>query len=84
MYGKILKSLTLVKYQGICKLKVEIKFNVNLPQLLRIVVSVALYGEIERIGGFCVHLTVTTCFKKETRLESSFWTAPAKPIFSRK
>ena len=34
------------------KLKVEI--NVNLPQLLCIVVSVALNGEFERFGGFCV------------------------------
>ena len=33
MYGKILKSLAIVKlYRGISKLKVEI--NVNLPQLL--------------------------------------------------
>ena len=34
------------------KLKVEI--NVNLPQLLCLVVSVALNGEFERFGGFCV------------------------------
>ena len=34
------------------QLKVEI--NVNLPQLLSIVVSVALNGEFERFGGFCV------------------------------
>ena len=34
------------------KLKVEI--NVNLPQLLCIVVSVALNGEFERFGGFCI------------------------------
>ena len=41
MYGKILKSLTIVKlYQRMPKSKVEI--NVNLPQLLCIVVSVAL------------------------------------------
>ena len=53
MYGKILKSLTIVKlYRGMSKLKVEI--NVNLPQLLCIVVSVALNGEFERFGGFCV------------------------------
>ena len=48
MYGKILKSLTIVKlYRGMSKLKVEI--NVNLPQLLCIVVSVALNGEFELI-----------------------------------
>jgi len=53
MYGKILKSLTIVKlYRGMSKLKVEI--NVNLPQLLCIVVSVALNGEFERFGGFYV------------------------------
>ena len=53
MYGKILKSLTIVKlYRGMFKLKVEI--NVNLPQLLCIVVSVALNVEFERFGGFCV------------------------------
>ena len=53
MYGKILKSRTIVKlYRGIFKLKVEI--NVNLPQLLSIVVSVVLNGEFERFGGFCV------------------------------
>ena len=53
MYGKILKSLTIVKlYRGMFKLKVEI--NVNLPQLLCIVVSVALNGEFERFSGFCV------------------------------
>ena len=53
MYGKILKSLTIVKlYRGMFKLKVEI--NVKLPQLLCIVVSVALNGEFERFGGFCV------------------------------
>ena len=53
MYGKILKSLTIVKlYRGMSKLKVEI--NVNLPQLLCIVVSVALNGESERFGGFYV------------------------------
>ena len=53
MYGKILKSLTIVKlYRGMFKLKVEI--NVNIPQLLCIVVSVALNGEFERFGWFCV------------------------------
>ena len=53
MYRKILTSLTIVKlYRGMSKLKVEI--NVNLPRLLCIVVSVALNGEIERFGGFCV------------------------------
>ena len=53
MYGRILKSLNIVNlYQGISKLKLKIK--VKVPQLLCIVVSVALNGEFERFGGFCV------------------------------
>ena len=39
-------------YRGMSKLK--LKLNVNLPQLLCVVVSVALDGEFERFGGFCV------------------------------
>ena len=34
--------------------KFKIEINVNLPQLLCIVVSVALNGKFERFGGFCV------------------------------
>ena len=53
MYGKILKSLIIVNlHRGMSKLKVEI--YVNLPQLLCIVFSVALNGEFEQFGGFCV------------------------------
>ena len=53
MYGRILKSLNIVNlYREMSKLK--LKINVNLPQLLCIVVSVALNGEYERFGGFCV------------------------------
>ena len=49
-----MESLTIVKlYRGMFKLKVEI--NVNLPQLLSIVVSVALNGEFERFGGFITY-----------------------------
>ena len=55
MYGRILKSLNIVNlyqlYRGMSKLK--LKINVNLPQLLCIVVYVALNGEFERFGGFC-------------------------------
>jgi len=52
-YGKILKSLTIVKlFRGMSKLKVEI--YINLPPLLCLVVSVALNVEFERFGGFCV------------------------------
>ena len=46
-------SLNIVNlYQGMSKLK--LKINVKVPQLLCIVVSVALNGEFERFGGFCV------------------------------
>ena len=54
MYGRILKSLNIVNlYRGMSKLK--LKINVKVPQLLCIVVSVALNGEFERFGGFCVN-----------------------------
>ena len=47
MYGRILKNLHIVNLcRGMSKLKLKIK--VNLPQLLCIVVSVALNGEFER------------------------------------
>ena len=39
-------------YRGISKIK--LKINVNVPQLSCIVVSVALNGEFERFGEFCV------------------------------
>ena len=53
MYGRILKSLNIVTlYRGMSKLR--LKINVKVPQLLCIVVSVALNGEFERFGGFCV------------------------------
>ena len=51
MYGRILKSLNIVKlYRGMSKLK--LKINVNLLQLLSVVDSVALHGEFERFCGF--------------------------------
>ena len=34
--------------------KLKLKINVNIRQLLCVVVSVALHGEFERFGGFCV------------------------------
>ena len=59
MWG-ILKSLNIVNlYREMCKLK--LKINVKVPQLLCIVVSVALNGEFERFGGFCVDC----CYKKK-------------------
>ena len=57
--------------------KLNVEINVNL-QLLCIVVSVALNGEFERFGGICV---ITMRYKKETRAESSFSTAPAQSHF---
>ena len=58
MYGRILKSLYIVNlYRGMPKLK--LKVTVKVPQLLCIVVSVALNGEFERFGGFNFALTVT-------------------------
>ena len=58
MYGRILKSLNIVNlYRGMSKLK--LKINVKLPQLLCIVVPVALNGELEQFGGFCVDCCYT-------------------------
>ena len=37
--------------------KLKLKINVNVPQFLCIVVSVALNGEFERFCGFCVTVT---------------------------
>ena len=34
--------------------KLKLKINVKVPQFQYIVVSVALNGEFERFGGFCV------------------------------
>ena len=57
MYGRILKNFNIVDlYRGMSKLK--FKMNVNLPQLLCIVVSVALNGELVPFGGFCVNRTL--------------------------
>ena len=59
-----MESLTIVKlYRGMFKLKVEI--NVNLPQLLSFVISVALNGEFEQFGGFCVDCYYTLYSKKD-------------------
>ena len=73
MYVRISKSVTIVnlyRLRGMPNLK--LKINVNPPQLLCIVVSVALNGECERFGGFCVD-----CYYKPTqtppnRLNSPF------------
>ena len=39
--------------------KLKLKINVKVPQLLCTVVSVALNGEFERFGGFCVYCYYT-------------------------
>ena len=53
MYGRILRSLNIVKlYREMFKLK--LKINVKVPQLLYMAVAIALNGESERFGGFCV------------------------------
>ena len=58
MYGRILKSLYIVNlYRRMSKLK--LKINVNVPQLLCIVVSVALNGEFERFGGLYIDCCYT-------------------------
>ena len=59
MYGRILRSLINIinSYRGMSKLK--LKINVKVPQLLYIVVSVALNGDVERFGGFCVDCCYT-------------------------
>ena len=58
MYGRILKGLNIVNfYRGMPKLK--LKINVKVSQLQCIVVSVALNGEFERFGGFCVDCCYT-------------------------
>ena len=58
MYGRILKSLNIVNlYRGMSKLK--LKINVKVPQLLCIVVSVAVIFEFERFGEFCVDCSYT-------------------------
>ena len=55
-----LKSLNIVNFnRGMSKLK--LKINVKLLQLLCIVVSVALNGEFERFGGFCVDCCYVKC-----------------------
>ena len=56
MYGRILKSLNIVNFHPEMS-KLKLKINVNVPQLLCIVVSVALNGEFKRFGGFCVTVT---------------------------
>ena len=68
MYGRILKSLNIVNlHQEMFKLK--LKINVKVPQLLCIVVSVALNGEFERFSGFCVDFfSIATVDAKPTKL----------------
>ena len=63
MYGRILKSLNIQNlYREMFK---KLKRNVKVPQLLCIVVSVALNGEFERFGRFCVDC----CYKPTKSLK---------------
>ena len=82
VWKNIVKSLTTVKlYRGMSKLKIEI--NVNLFQLLCIDVSVALNGEFERFGRFCVDCYYTLQDgDKDGKL--IFDRSSAKPIFTQK
>ena len=67
----ISKSLNIVNLNpGISKLK--LKINVNLPQLLCTVVSVALNGEFGRFGGFCVDCYYTLSQNQPNRPNSPF------------
>ena len=82
MYGRILKSLNIVNlYRGMSKLK--LKINVNVPQLLCIVISVALNGEFERFGGFCVDCYYTLQEGDKGGKLIFDWSS-AKPIFTQK
>jgi len=75
----ILKSLNIVNLYRVMSL-LKLKINVNLPQLLRIVVSAAQKRNPSDLRGFA--LTVTARYK-EIRVESSFSTAPAPSRFLR-
>ena len=80
MWENLEESYIVNLYRGMAKLKLKTK--VNLLQLLCIVVSVALHIEFERFGGYCIDCS--DCYysnKKETNVESSFSTAPARSDF---
>ena len=65
MCWRILKRLDIVNLnRGISKLKLKIK--VNLLQLLCIVVTVALNGEFERFGRFCVDFLITYSISQQS------------------
>ena len=82
VWKNILKSLTTVKlYRGMSKLKIEI--NVNLFKLLCIDVSVALNGEFERFGRFCVDCYYTLQ-DGDKGGKLIFDRSSAKPIFTQK
>ena len=49
--------------------KLKLKINVNLLQLLCIVVYVALHGEFERFCGFCVDYYYLQRFRDRTLVE---------------
>ena len=58
--------------------KLKLKINVNLLQLLCIVVSVALHGEFERFGGFCVLITYSNSQRKTHKIAQIRHVEPQK------
>ena len=56
--------------------KLKLKINVKVPQLLCIVVSVALNGEFERFGEFCVYgLFATQSHRNDNKRNSGTFTS---------
>ena len=50
--------------------KLKLKINVKVAQLLCIIVSVALNGEFERFGGFCVDF-FSSLYEEKTRIQKN-------------
>ena len=63
--------------------KIKVEINVNVPQLLCIVVSVALNGEPEQFGGFCVNCYYTL-YEGDKDGKLIFDRSSTKPIFTQK
>ena len=65
--------------------KLKLKINVKVPQLLCIVVSVALNGEFERFGGLWVDCCYTCTLQEGDKGgKLIFHRSSAKPIFTQK
>ena len=63
--------------------KLKLKINVKVPQLPCIVVSVALNGEFEQFGGFCVDCYYTLK-EGDKGGKLIFDLSSVKPIFTQK